>query len=85
MEYRLQEYRGQIDLRFLRAVHLLTARDKQRSIEHSLTTYHGMPPEKAARKAASRAKVDLNERGTDDGQKNTAKAKGKDKALAKRK
>lgn len=85
MEYRLQEYRSQIDLRFLRAVHLLTARDKQRSIEHSLTTFHGMPPAKAAKKAASGAKVDLEEGGADDGKKNSAKAKGKDKTLAKRK
>jgi hypothetical protein len=85
MEYRLQEYRGQIDLRFLRAVHLLTARDKQRSIEHSLTTFRGVPPEKAAKKAALRAKVNLDERGTSDGNSNGAKAKGKDKVPARRK
>lgn len=73
MEYRLREHRGEIDLRFLRAVHLLTARDKQRSIQHSLTTFRGVPPEKAAKKAAAKANVDLDERGAKDGDKKNAK------------
>lgn len=77
MEYRLLDYRGEIDLRFLRAVHLLTARDKQRSIEHSLTTFRGVPPEKAAKRAAARANMQLEERRTGDGGKNSAKAVGK--------
>jgi hypothetical protein len=77
MEYRLKEHRGEIDLRFLRAVHLLTARDKQRSIQHSLATFRGMPPEKAAKKAAARAKVDLGERSTKDGGKKSATSSSK--------
>jgi hypothetical protein len=85
MEYRLQEHRGEIDLRFLRAVHLLTARDKKRSIEHSLKTFRGMPPEKAAKKAAAKANLGLDERGAEDGNRNSAKAAGKDKNSAARK
>jgi hypothetical protein len=53
MQYRLQEYSGEINLTFLRAVHLLTARDKQQMIQHSLTHYHGMRPEAAAKKSAA--------------------------------
>jgi AAA domain len=77
MEYRLREHRGDIDLRFLRAVHLFTARDKQRSIQHSLTNFQGMPPEKAAKRAAIRANIDLDERSANDGSKNSAKASSK--------
>ncbi|HYX29049.1 MAG TPA: hypothetical protein VE863_10820 [Pyrinomonadaceae bacterium] len=58
MEYRLKEHRGAIDLRFLRVVHLLTARDKQRAIEHSLATFKGMAPAKAQKVAAFRAGPD---------------------------
>jgi hypothetical protein len=54
MEYRLREYSGTIDLRFLRAVHLLTARDKQQMIEHSLINFHGMPPATAAKKSSGK-------------------------------
>jgi len=43
MEYRSQEFRGKIELRFLRATHLLTARDKESSIKHSLANYRGKP------------------------------------------
>jgi hypothetical protein len=83
-EYRLQEYRGEVDLKFLRAVHLLTARDKQRSIQHSLTTFRGMPPEKAAKKAAAKANVNPEERRTKNGDKNSAKSAGKNKGSASR-
>ena len=83
MEYRLREHRGGIDLRFLRAVHLFTARDKQRAIQHSLTTFRGMPPEKAAKKAAARANVDLDERSTKNGSKDSAKAASKNSSARK--
>jgi hypothetical protein len=85
MEYRLQEYKGEIDLTFLRAVHLLTARDKQRSIQHSLTTFRGVPPVKAAKKAAARANVELEERRAQNGDKNSAKSAGKNKNSSTRK
>jgi hypothetical protein len=61
MEYRLQDHKNLIDLRFLRAVHLLTARDMQRSLEHSLTHFKGMPPTKAIKIAATTAHVDSEE------------------------
>jgi hypothetical protein len=77
MEYRMQEHRGEIDLRFLRAVHLLTARDKRRSIEHSLINFRGMPPAKAAKKAAARANVALDERTIKDGDGKPSKAASK--------
>lgn len=54
MDYRLQEYSGKIDLRFLRAVHLLTARDKQQMLQHSLVNYHGVPPATAAKKLSDK-------------------------------
>jgi hypothetical protein len=57
MDYRLQEHRGAIDLSFLRGVHLLTARDRERMIQHSRTTYRGMPPEKAAQKTKAKAEL----------------------------
>lgn len=53
MEYRLLEHKGVVDLRFLRAVHLLTARDMQRSIEHSLTHFKGMTQAKANRQSTT--------------------------------
>jgi hypothetical protein len=62
MDYRLKEHCGEIDLRFLRGVHLLTARDKQRSIEHSLTTFKGVPRKKAQEQAAFKAKPRQEER-----------------------
>jgi hypothetical protein len=77
MEHRLKEHRGRIDLPFLRAVHLLTARDKQRSIQHSLTTFRGMPPEKAAKKATARANTGREERSVKDGKSESAKAASK--------
>jgi hypothetical protein len=83
MEYRLREHRREIDLRFLRAVHLFTARDKQRSIQHSLTTFRGMAPEKAAKKAAARANVNPDERSTKNGSKDSAKAASKNSSLRK--
>jgi hypothetical protein len=61
MEYRLQDHKNLIDLRFLRAVHLLTARDMQRSVEHSLTHFKGMPPAKATKIAAITARADSEE------------------------
>lgn len=53
MNYRLQEHKGVIDLTFLRAVHMLTARDKQLMLKHSLENFHGMPPKKAVQRAAA--------------------------------
>jgi len=61
MEYRLRDHKNLIDLRFLRAVHLLTARDMQRSIEHSLTHFKGMPLARATKIAAATARVDSEE------------------------
>lgn len=66
-------------------MHLLTARDKQRSIQHSLTTFRGRPLEKAAKKAAARAKVSLEERRAKDSDKDSAKSAGKNKRSASRK
>lgn len=63
MTYRLQEYRGEIDLTFLRAVHLLTARDKQQMLQHSLTNYRGMPPAAAVRKSAAQVARGRNKEG----------------------
>jgi hypothetical protein len=74
MEYRLQEYKGEIDLRFLRAVHLLTARDKQRSIQHSLVNYRGVPVERAAKKAAARVRRNGHERSNGDDSSSSPKA-----------
>lgn len=53
MRYRLQEYGGVVNLPFLRAVHLLTLRDKQQMIQHSLENFHGKPPGKTKKKAAA--------------------------------
>lgn len=53
MKYRLQDHKGVIDLTFLRAVHVLTTRDKQQMLQHSLENFHGMPPKIAAQRAAA--------------------------------
>ncbi|MFL6283679.1 MAG: hypothetical protein ACJ74Q_11120 [Pyrinomonadaceae bacterium] len=77
MIYRLQEHRGEINLTFLRAVHLLTARDKQQMIQHSLANYYGMPAEKAARKSAAQV-AHVRHKGSDDnGKKISPKASSK--------
>lgn len=55
MKYRLQEHKGVIDLTFLRAVHVLTARDKQQMIQHSLENFQGTPPKVATQRAAAHA------------------------------
>jgi hypothetical protein len=44
LEYRLEEHKGEVDLTLLRVVHLLTLRDKQRSIEDSAKQYKGKIP-----------------------------------------
>jgi hypothetical protein len=79
MEYRLQDHKTLVDLRFLRAVHLLTARDMQRSIEHSLTHFKGMALNKASKRAATIARIDPEEGSNKDGhqklQKNANKRK----------
>ncbi len=80
MSYRLQEHRGEINLTFLRAVHLLTARDKQQMIQHSLINYHGMTTNEAARKSAAQA-AGIRHRGNND---NDPPKKNRDKNRTKR-
>lgn len=43
-EHRLKEHEGKVDLTLLRVVHLLTLRDKQRSVEDSRRQYRGKIP-----------------------------------------
>ena len=77
MSYRMQEHRGEINLTFLRAVHLLTARDKQQMLQHSLTHYHGMPPNKAASKSAAQVTPGRRIRSDRNGDKSSTKASSK--------
>lgn len=74
MSYRLQEHRGEINLTFLRAVHLLTVRDKQQMLQHSLTHYRGIPPEKAASKSTAQVARAHHTRSDRDGDKPSTKA-----------
>jgi len=77
MEYRLQEYSGKIDLRFLRAVHLLTARDKQQMIQHSLVNFHGMPPATAAKRSSGKGRRGTREGSNGDANTDSTKSKSK--------
>jgi hypothetical protein len=43
LEHRLKEHKGEVDTRLLRAVHLLTSRDKERSIQDSKFGYKVKP------------------------------------------
>lgn len=43
LNHRLQDYDGEVDLTLLRAVHLLTLRDKTRALEDAKTRYKGKP------------------------------------------